>query len=143
MIKNTKKKGFTMAEMLVCLAVISVVATILIPTLGRIKPDKEKTMFKKAYSIAERVIYELVNDGELYPSTDIHAGFDNVKEVMYNDETYGAEIDESLNVQPEEGDTEEEIAQKLLKQQQYQAQTHAAKSKFCQLFAMKLNTLSL
>ena len=102
--KKSDKRGFTMAEMLVCLAIISVIATILIPTLGRIKPNKEKTMFKKAYQITERVIYELVNDPELYPATDINAGFDNIREVQYNGVSYGA----SIPVLGEEPTTEEQ-----------------------------------
>ena len=107
------KKGFTMAEMLVCLAIISVIATILIPTLVRVKPNKEKAMFKKTYSVAERIVYELVNDPELYPPSDSYVGFDNVKEVTYNGTTYGSD---SVN-------------------------EDAAKQKFCKLFAMKLNTV--
>lgn len=108
------KFGFTLAEVMVCLAIISVLATILIPTLGQFKPNKTKTMFKKAYQISERVIYELVNDNELYPAGDGVYGLDNVGRVKYGNENYG-------------DDDNQESA--------------AAKFKFCQLFALKLNTL--
>ncbi len=100
------KSGFTLAELMVCLTIIAVISTILIPTLGRVRPNKSKAMFKKAYNISERVVYELVNDQELYPTTDENVGIDNVSEVSYNGELY------------------------------------SGNTKFCELFAEKLNTLS-
>lgn len=112
--KNRVFKGFTLAEVLVCLAVVSVLATILIPTLGKIQPNKNKTMFKKAYQITERVIYELVNDATLYPEVEGVHGFDNLKRVSFNNTNYGSD---TLN-------------------------SDEALCKFTNLFAEKLNTLS-
>ena len=89
------KFGFTLAEVMVCLAIISVLATILIPTLGQFKPNKTKTMFKKAYQVSERVIYELVNDNELYPAGDGVYGLDNVAKVKYGNENYGDDDNQS------------------------------------------------
>ncbi len=138
MYKKSDKRGFTMAEMLVCLTIISVIATILVPTLGRIKPHKEKTMFKKTYQIAERVIYELVNDPELYPTTDINAGFDNVKEVEYNGEKYGAKLDLAASCgQYEEGTP----AYNTCANNAQATSDSKGREKFCQLFGLKVNTL--
>ena len=108
------KSAFTLAEVLVCLAVLSVLATILIPTLGQFKPNKTKTMFKKTYQVAERIIYEMVNDNELYPDVDGIYGFDNVAKIKYDGVEYGSDTTNS----------------------------DAAKCKFTKLFALKLNTLS-
>ena len=108
------KSAFTLAEVIVCLAVLSVLATILIPTLGQFKPNKTKTMFKKSYQVAERIIYEIVNDSELYPDVDGVYGFDNVGLITYNGSSYGSNT----------------------------PSTDDAKCKFTKLFAMKLNTLS-
>lgn len=101
-----KRKGFTLAELMVCLAIISVIATLLMPAINKLRPNKSKVMFKKAYYLTERIVSELVNDEESYPFVEDRVGFDNVDEVEFNDVTY------------------------------------SGASKFCQLFALKLNTLS-
>lgn len=106
MVKSKRKFGFTMAEMLVALAVISVIATILIPAIMQVKPDKNKVLFKKAYYISERIVSELINDESLYETVDDKYGFDNLSEVKYSG---------SL--------------------------TAKGNTKFCTLFASKVNTL--
>lgn len=117
--KKSYSFGFTMAEMLVCLSVISIIATILIPSIGNLRPNKTKAMFKKAYQVTERVVYELVNDIELYPEGSGVVGFDNVG--------FGEFV-----ADPDK--TDDENAAEQLKQ------VKTAKSKFCQLFAQKVNT---
>ena len=102
---NNKKFGFTMAEMMVALAVMSVIATMLIPAIMQVRPDKPKTLFKKAYYISERIVSELINDEDLYPTVDDKEGFDNTDQVAIGGKTY-------------EGN-----------------------SKFCELFANKVNTV--
>lgn len=104
---NFKSKyGFSMAELLICLGLIAALAGILIPSLGQFKPDRNKGMFKKAYLLTERIVYELVNDEDLYKSGTGVVGFDNVETINYN----GLQI--------------------------------GGKTKFCKLFADKLNTTS-
>ena len=101
------KKGYTLAEVLVVLALLGILATILLPAVSQIRPNKNKSMFKKAYYVAERIVYELVNDDDLYPLVEGKTvGFDNTVKVPYNGSTF-------------EGTT-----------------------KFCQLFAKKINTVS-
>ncbi len=131
--KNSKL-GFTMAEMMVCLSVIAVIATILIPTISTLRPDKEKTMFKKAYQITERIVSELVNDPDLYPNEPSFFGFDNIGHVPYNGRGYGAEY-EALECDPSTSNecTDESILGDKKK----------AKEKFCLLFATKLNTITV
>lgn len=74
-------KGFTLAELMVCLALISIIATLMMPAISKLKPNKNKIMFKKAYSIAERTVSELIDDADLYPTGDEYQGFDNTTEV--------------------------------------------------------------
>lgn len=64
------KKAFTLAEVLSTLLILGVLAAILIPTIVKIKPNSSKSMFKKAYYIAERVLSEIVNDETYYPEED-------------------------------------------------------------------------
>lgn len=71
------KKAFTLAETLIVFTIIGVLATIMLSSFNKINPDKKKTMFKKGYSVAERVIGELVNDETLYPYDENNIGFLN------------------------------------------------------------------
>lgn len=71
------KKAFTMAEVLMVLAVLGIIAAILIPAIATLKPDQNRVMFKKAYYLTERLIAEIVNDEQLYPSSNV-VGFPNM-----------------------------------------------------------------
>ena len=108
-----KTKGFTLAEILITLAVLGILAAIMLPTVTQARPNKHKSLFKKAYYVAERMVYELVNDEDLYPSTSVTLGLDNVSDVEYLGTHYG-----SASVENDK------------------------KSKFCGLFARKVNTTS-
>ena len=63
------KNGFTIAEMLICLAIIAMVIALVIPAAMSKKPNRNKAMFRKAYYNLERVVSELVNDENTFPST--------------------------------------------------------------------------
>lgn len=71
------KKGFTLAEVLITLAVVGVLASLLIPSLKGLTPDKNKVMFKKAYSTLENVISTLVSDETYYPSSETGTNTDD------------------------------------------------------------------
>lgn len=102
--KNTKK-AFTLAEVMVTLALISVISSILVPAIMQVKPDRNKLLFKKAYTSVEKIVTEIVNDDNLYPITSDTEGLDNTASVTLNDKTY------------------------------------SGASKFCELFALKLNII--
>ncbi|MBQ4646198.1 MAG: type II secretion system protein [Candidatus Gastranaerophilales bacterium] len=72
-----KRRAFTLAEVLIVFSVIGVLAVIVLSSLSGVRPDKEKTMFKKAYSITERAVGELVNDETIYPYDPDRIGFYN------------------------------------------------------------------
>ncbi len=78
--KNIIKYAFTLAEMLVVLIVIGILAILLLTSL-KFVPDKNKTMFKKAYSVLEKSVSELINDEELYPYDPEARGFMNKVQV--------------------------------------------------------------
>ena len=108
-----KSDGFTLAEILVTLAVLGILASIMLPIIGKVSPNKHKSLFKKAYYVAERMIYEMVNDEDLYPSTGNTDGFDNVDAIVYLGQSYGSSSDDAKK-----------------------------KSKFCNIFGRKVNTTS-
>ncbi len=68
------KKGFTLAETMVTLGIIGLLAAILIPVIINAAPDNNKIMFKKAYYTLERTITFLINDDENYPTNTVTLG---------------------------------------------------------------------
>lgn len=106
-----KNKGFTLAELLITLCVCAMLAMIIMPAIAYMRPDKKKVMFKKAYYVAERMVYELANDEEFYPTTGETVGLANTVQTTYLGHTYGSPSDETKQ-----------------------------KGKFCSLFARKVNT---
>lgn len=63
-----KKNGFTLVEVLMSLLIIALISTILIPSITKLKPNRNKVMFKKAYYSLESAINLLITDDLLYPS---------------------------------------------------------------------------
>ena len=83
-----KMKAFTLAEVMVTLAIMGVLASIMLPVMSKIRPDKTKATFKKAYYVVERTVYDMVTDESLYPELGSYKGFDNTQEVTYNGQKY-------------------------------------------------------
>ena len=85
------KSGYTLAEVLIVMIVIGIIAAILMPMFGNLRPNQEQVMLKKAYYLAGRNVTELVNDDEFYAETDKEAtsGFANTANVRYKGVDYG------------------------------------------------------
>lgn len=77
-----KKFGFTLAEIVIVIACVGVLAAIMLGSLDGLQPDKEKVMFKKAYQITERAVGELVNDESIYPYDPEAFGFYNKEKAL-------------------------------------------------------------
>ena len=60
------KKGFTLAEVLVSLSIVGVVAAISAPALSNMMPDKDKLVVLKAYKSLKDATQELMNDPGYY-----------------------------------------------------------------------------
>ncbi len=71
------KKGFTLEEISIALVMVGILSVLMINAIQKAMPDKNKIMFKKAYSITERTVAELVNDETLYPYNSSSIGFLN------------------------------------------------------------------
>ena len=78
-----KNKAFTLAEVLIVISIIGVLATVMLSAISKMAPDKEKMRFKKAYSTIERTVGELVNDEDLYPYDPNKIGFKNTDTVTW------------------------------------------------------------
>jgi len=87
------RQGFTLAETLVTLAIISFVAAVAMPALFNTKPNQEMMMLKKVYYLTGRMVNELVNDEDFYPDDDEEnkSGFSHVNtipEATYHGKEY-------------------------------------------------------
>lgn len=104
--------GFTLAETLVTIGILSIIAAVTLPLINNIRPNQEQILLKKVYYLIGRNVTELVNDDDFYRDTgeDATAGFANTEAVKYHGSTYGSDAG---------GDN--------------------GNKKFCELFAAKMN----
>jgi prepilin-type N-terminal cleavage/methylation domain-containing protein len=61
------KKAFTLSEMLVCLALISVI-TALFMSVIRVRPNVNMVMLRKAYNTTSNIVYEMLQTATYYPN---------------------------------------------------------------------------
>ena len=62
------KKAFTVAETLITLGIIGVIATLLLSTIVRQKPNAEMINFRKAYNLTTKIVYDMMQSSALYAS---------------------------------------------------------------------------
>ena len=65
-----KKKGFTLAEALISLAIVGIIAAIAAPMINRYKPDEDKITFLRTYDSIVEIINNIANNTHLYPLVD-------------------------------------------------------------------------
>lgn len=61
-----KKFGFTLAELLITLGLISVLVLLTSTTIHKVKPDNNKVKVIKAYNVLSKINYELLSDSSIY-----------------------------------------------------------------------------
>lgn len=123
------KKGFTLTELMVALAVIGILVAVVTPAIMRTRPNKNKMMVKKTFYLTEQIVSSLINNEILYPdmrevcrhggasagNPDVYCawGFDYDYEVEHEGETYegenkfGALFKSMLNVRIDDTDSED------------------------------------
>lgn len=62
-----RKKGFTLAEILITLGIVGVVASLAGPAMVNIMPDKQKAMFLKNHKELSVITKNLLDDETIYP----------------------------------------------------------------------------
>lgn len=118
---RSKKRAMTLAELLICIGIIGIIAAITLPVLRKVIPTKEDSFHKKVNYTIEQVVTQLYDDESMYPrKSDFYSqGFQNTEKVTINGIEYG-------------GDKNSASAQEQRK----------AKEKFCRLFASKFEISS-
>ncbi len=62
--------AFTLAEALIVLSIVAVLASISVVATNKSKPDEHIIMFRKAYATTVKTVQSLMNDTTLYPYAD-------------------------------------------------------------------------
>jgi prepilin-type N-terminal cleavage/methylation domain-containing protein len=62
-----KNKGYTLAEVLITIGIIGILAAVLLPLINKYKPDANMAMFIKTYDTIVTATNELVSNEQLYP----------------------------------------------------------------------------
>lgn len=110
-------KGFTLAELMVALAVIGIIVAVVTPAIVKTRPNKNKMMVKKTYYTVENIVSSLINDEKLYPDK---------RDFCYLDES-----DSEHDMCRWGFDDDSEV--------EYEGEKYQGKEKFIKLFANKLN----
>lgn len=131
-----KNKAMTLAETLVVMFLLGVVASVTIPALWHARPNDSRMMFRKAYYDAERVISDMINDESLYPELfisgiDVPADFGTVS-VMAD---FPVKDSSGNPVKNEDGSIKTEKREAVV----VMGTEYKGETKFCGLFADKMN----
>lgn len=87
---HMRKSGFTLAEILLVLVIVGIIAAITIPALVRTIPNKDEENHKKLNYQLEQIVSMMYNDEGMYPKNDIFrkSGFKNTDSVMIKDRVF-------------------------------------------------------
>ena len=78
-----KKFGFTLAEILVTLTIIGIVAALIVPAISNLRPDKNKTAYLQVYDTISQTVKSLASNSRLYPVCNNPNVEDNVNCSQY------------------------------------------------------------
>lgn len=62
-----KKFGYTLAEVLIAMTIIGVLASLTLPMVNKFKPDSSKAMYIRAYDSIAEILSVLVDNTTIYP----------------------------------------------------------------------------
>ena len=99
-----KKQGYTLAEILICLGIIGMLAAILLPLANKYKPDGIKATYVKTYYTLVETIREIASNQAIYPLTDSNFTYSYNKAPLFNLEEVTIGKDENGNLKKYGGD---------------------------------------
>ena len=91
---KTPKAAFTIAELLMVLMVIGVIASVTIGALWYNRPDEKLALFRKAFYVTEKTLYNVINKDEYYPYDSTKEGLLNTIQATDN----GKEIENAVGI---------------------------------------------
>ena len=62
-----RKQGYTLAEILVAVGIVGVIAALMLPIFNKVQPDQEKAVYLKTYRALNSAITAIAADKEIYP----------------------------------------------------------------------------
>ena len=65
-----KKQGYTLAEVLITVGIVGVLAALMLPLINKFRPDTTKILYLKTYDSVVETIRDIISDADLYPPTD-------------------------------------------------------------------------
>ena len=65
---NMKKQGFTLAEALITVGIIGVVAALILPAVNNLRPDQNKVLYLKAHDALGYALHNLASNSKLFPA---------------------------------------------------------------------------
>ena len=77
------KKAFTLAEILITLTIIGVVAALIVPAISNLRPNKNKTAYLQVYDTISQTVKSLASNSRLYPVCNNPNVEDNVNCSQY------------------------------------------------------------
>lgn len=77
-----KKIGYTLAEVLIAMAVIAVIASIMLPLANKFRPDSNKVLYLKTYDAIVESVGKMAANPNLYPVSD--GSYTYAKAPLYN-----------------------------------------------------------
>ena len=72
-----KKSGYTLAEILIALTIAGIVAGLVLPMAGKIRPNANKMAFLHTYDSIVQLTHSIAADETFYPEIDVVAN-DNI-----------------------------------------------------------------
>ena len=69
-VNNMKKSGFTLAEVLISLCIVGILAAIMMPMVNKYRPDENKVRFLQMYHTLGETIPAIANSQKAYPIVD-------------------------------------------------------------------------
>ena len=92
-----KKHGFTLAEVLITLGIIGVVAALVLPAINNLRPNEIKSKYLKTYYALCDTVKEMVSNSKEYPLTDGSWSYSNAPLLNNNSVSNSVSRDNNYN----------------------------------------------
>lgn len=79
-----KKSGYTLAEIIIAIGVVAIIAAVMLPLANKMKPDKEKVMYLSVYDSIHQAFDVISSNPRVFPTEQNDMLF--VNNPLFNDE---------------------------------------------------------